>query len=76
MKQEIKITTPYIQLDQLLKFSGLALSGGKAKEMIFAGIVDVNGITASERRKKIYSGDKVTIYADDVTIELAVTSEE
>lgn len=76
MKQEITITTPYIQLDQLLKFSGLALSGGEAKEMIFAGIVDVNGITASERRKKIYSGDKVTIYADDVTIELAVTSEE
>ena len=43
MKQEIKITTPYIQLDQLLKFSGIALSGGEAKEMIFAGIVDVNG---------------------------------
>ena len=53
MKQEIKITTPYIQLDQLLKFSGIALSGGEAKEMIFAGIVDVNGVTASERRKKI-----------------------
>ena len=76
MKQEITITTAYIQLDQLLKFSGIALSGGEAKEMIFAGIVDVNGVTASERRKKIYSGDKVTIYADDVTIELAVTSEE
>ena len=76
MKQEIKITTPYIQLDQLLKFSGIALSGGEAKEMIFAGIIDVNGVTASERRKKIYSGDVVTIYADDVTIELAVTAEE
>lgn len=76
MKQEIKITTPYIQLDQLLKFSGIALSGGEAKEMIFAGIVDVNGTTASERRKKIYSGDTVIIYADDVTIELAVTAEE
>ncbi len=75
MKQEIKITTPYIQLDQLLKFSGIALSGGEAKEMIFAGIVDVNGVTASERRKKIYSGDVVIIYADDVTIELAVTAE-
>jgi len=76
MKQEIKITTPYIQLDQLLKFSGIALSGGEAKEMIFAGIVDVNGVTASERRKKIYSGDTVIIYADDVTIELIVTAEE
>ena len=76
MKQEIKITTPYIQLDQLLKFSGIALSGGEAKEMIFAGIVDVNGVTASERRKKIYSGDKVIIYADDVTIELEVTAED
>ena len=74
MKQEIKITTPYIQLDQLLKFSGIALSGGEAKEMIFAGIVDVNGVTASERRKKIYSGDIVIIYADDVTIELSVTA--
>ena len=76
MKQKITITTPFIKLDQLLKFAGIALSGGEAKEMIFAGIVEVNGTTASERRKKIYSGDVVTVKAEDVTVELTVTAEE
>lgn len=74
--QEISINTPFIKLDQLLKYAGIALSGGDAKEMIFAGIVFVNDVPASERRKKIYSGDVVTVKAEDITVSLKVTAEE
>ena len=42
-KMNINITTEYIKLDQLLKFSALAESGAMAKDMIFDGIVSVNG---------------------------------
>ena len=40
---EVKITTPFIKLDQLLKFSGLCSTGGEAKEVILEGLVKVNG---------------------------------
>ncbi len=55
----IKITTPFIKLDQLLKFSGLVDSGGEAKEHILSGNVKFNGVTVLERGKKIYPGDTV-----------------
>ena len=41
--QEIKITTEFIKLDQLLKFADIAESGAMAKEMIADEIVSVNG---------------------------------
>ena len=56
---EIKITTPFIKLDQLLKFSGLVSTGGEAKEVIFGGLVKVNGEVCIMRGKKIYPGDEI-----------------
>ena len=57
---EIKITTPFIKLDQLLKFSGLCSTGGEAKEVILDGLIKVNGETVLMRGKKIYPGDEVS----------------
>lgn len=56
---EVKITTPFIKLDQLLKFSGLVSTGGEAKDVINNGFVKVNGETAFQRGKKIYPGDEI-----------------
>ena len=62
MKQiEISITTEFIKLDSLLKFSGLADTGGIAKELVQNGEVTVNGEVCTMRGKKIRSGDKVKI---------------
>lgn len=58
---EIKITTPFIKLDQLLKFSGLVSTGGEAKEVILSGLVKLNGETVIQRGKKIYPGDEVSL---------------
>ena len=52
-KQEIRkaeISTPFIKLDSLLKFSGLALTGGQAKEMILSGGVPAKGKENLPRR--------------------------
>lgn len=57
---EVKITTPFIKLDQLLKFSGLVSTGGEAKEVILSGLVKLNGETVLQRGKKIYPGDEVS----------------
>ncbi len=56
---EIKINTPFIKLDQLLKFSGMCSTGGEAKEVILSGLVKVNGETVLMRGKKIYPGDEI-----------------
>ena len=71
-KQEIKITTEFIKLDQLLKFANIAESGAMAKEMIADEIVSVNGETCIMRGKKIRPGDSVLVEFDDEIFEITV----
>lgn len=69
----IKITTEYIKLDQLLKFSGIVDSGVFAKEIIWDGYVTYNGEVCTMRGKKVYPGDKVTVdIPDELTEEIVV----
>lgn len=70
--EKIKITTEYIKLDQLLKFSGIAENGADAKDMILAEIVDVNGEVCTMRGKKIRTGDKVVINFEDGKYQIEV----
>ena len=72
MKTEVKITTEYIKLDQLLKLSGIAESGSMAKEMVLDGIVAVNGEICTMRGKKLRPDDKVSVDFDGETIEVTV----
>mgnify|MGYP005758499119 FL=1 len=58
---EINITTDFIKLDQLLKFSGMTDTGGLAKEIIQEGLVKVNGEVCTMRGKKLRVGDTVTV---------------
>lgn len=69
----IKITTEFIKLDQLLKFSGIADNGSFAKEIILDGLVKYNGEVCTMRGKKVYPGDKVLIeIPDELTEEIIV----
>ena len=72
-KENIAITTEYITMDKLLKFSGVADTGGQAFLMVEDGIVKLNGKLVTEKRKKVFPGDVVNI---DDQIELTVSKEE
>jgi ribosome-associated protein len=62
MKREVvEITSPFIKLDALLKFTGAAMTGGHAKDMILNGEVKADGEIASQRGKKIYPGMSVEL---------------
>lgn len=52
--------TEPIRLDQFLKFTGLAETGGHAKLLIQSGEVEVNGEVETHRRRKLRAGDVVT----------------
>ncbi len=63
MKTEfVMIRTEQIKLDQLLKFTGAAETGGMAKELIQGGDVLVNGEVCTMRGKKIRPGDQVAVF--------------
>jgi len=57
--KQIKITTEFIKLDQLMKFADMVDSGGEAKMLIAQGLVLVNGEICTQRGKKIRPGDEV-----------------
>lgn len=52
MDNNVKITTDFIKLDQLLKFAGAAAIGSEAKELVLEGKVKVNGEICTMRGKK------------------------
>ena len=56
-EQPLPIHTPFIKLDQALKFCGIAETGGHAKELVEKGAVRVNGETCLMRGKKLAEGD-------------------
>lgn len=58
----------YIELIKLLKFLGIAESGGDAKQIVENGDVIVNDEVEFRKRKKLRSGDIVEI--GDETIEI------
>ncbi|MGM9529901.1 MAG: RNA-binding S4 domain-containing protein [Phascolarctobacterium sp.] len=72
-KENIAITTDFITMDKLLKFSGVADTGGQAFLMVEEGIIKLNGKLVTEKRKKVFPGDIVNI---DEQIELKVSKEE
>lgn len=55
----IEINKQPIELYKILKFLGLASSGGEAKAVIANGQVGVNGIVELQKRKKIIHGDTI-----------------
>ncbi len=55
----VEIQTEVVELYKLLKFEGLAPSGGLAKQLIGDGQVRVNGKIETRKRKKLTSGDVI-----------------
>lgn len=59
----------FIELYKLLKIEGLASSGGEAKALIAVGQVLVNGVTETQKRKKIVTGDIIEFNNEKICIQ-------
>ena len=68
--QKILIKNLPITLAQFLKWSGVALTGGQAKEMIHEGAVSLNGEICLVAGQKLQLGDIIGI--DDQQFKLAL----
>ena len=65
--ETISIHTDYIQLDQLLKYANILSTGGQIKELLAEELITLNGTIVTEKRKKIYPNDVVSI-EDEISI--------
>ena len=65
----LKITTPYITLQQLLKIEDIIPSGGAAKFYLAENEVFVNGELEARRGRKLYPGDVIKADNKEFIIE-------
>jgi len=68
MSIQFAVRGEYIQLDQLLKATGLSDSGGSAHTAIADGLVKVDGVVDTRKRAKLRPGQAVSFAGE--TIEL------
>lgn len=66
----ITVRAEPIELCQLLKFAGLADTGGAAKAIINDGRVLLNGTVETQKRKKVMAGDRVTLGDETIVVQL------
>ena len=65
---EFALTEEYVALCHLLKFVGLADSGGRGKTMVAEGLVYVDGLLESRKTAKIRVGQVVDCMGTRVVI--------
>jgi ribosome-associated protein len=58
----------FVELYKILKFEGLADSGGMAKQLIADGQVIVNGEVETRKRKKIIPGDRIEFSGQSIEV--------
>ena len=71
MEKIITIKEDFIKLDSLLKYAGIASTGGHAKMAVQNGEVTVNGEVCLMRGKKLYKGDRAEYDGQGLVIENA-----
>lgn len=70
----VEVRGEYIQLDQLLKTTGLCHSGGYAHSEIEAGNVRVDGAVETRKRAKLRPGQQVVYGGETVNLVAAPAS--
>jgi len=69
--REITITRQPVELFKILKFEGLVESGGEAKAVIEQGLVKVNEVVETRKRKQIVAGDRIEFAGETLSIVFA-----
>ena len=67
---EFKLRGEFVELNQLLKLTGVCDSGGAGKVLVAGGVVAVDGTVELRKTCKIRAGSVVTL-GDDVRITVS-----
>jgi ribosome-associated protein len=58
--RDVILSKQPVELYKVLKFEGLCSSGGEAKAAVDAGLVKVNGVVETQKRKQVNAGDTLS----------------
>lgn len=65
---DFELRTDFIPLDDLLKATGLAPSGGVAKLLISDGLVQVDGVVELRKACKVYPGQVIDVQGTRIRV--------
>lgn len=68
--KEIILSKQPVELFKILKFEGMASSGGEAKMLIADGQVKVNGVKEIRKRKQIVADDVIEFSGEEFIVHL------
>jgi ribosome-associated protein len=74
--RNVVINREPVELFKILKFEGLTESGGEAKAAIEQGLVNVNGVVETRKRKQIVVGDVIEFGGETLRITLQQSGPE
>jgi len=63
-----ELESEFVELYKILKFEGIAESGGAAKQVIADGLVSVNGEVETRKSKKISPGDHIEVSGQSIDV--------
>ena len=73
---DFELRGEFITLDALLKATGLAQSGGHAKAMVAAGLVQVDGQAETRKACKLRAGQVVALAGTQLRLVAAAAGPE
>lgn len=65
---EFQLEGDYVELNILLKLTGIAGSGGEGKHLVAEGLVKVDGIQELRKTFKVRAGQVVTIDDEEIRV--------
>jgi ribosome-associated protein len=65
---EFRLEGDYVELNLLLKLTGIAASGGEGKHMVADGLVTVDGAVELRKTYKVRAGQVVTIGDNEISV--------
>ncbi len=72
-KVNFELAGEFVELNQLLKLSGLCDSGGAGKAMVASGVVSVDGKRELRKTAKIRAGQIVSVGDVRISVQSAST---
>jgi ribosome-associated protein len=67
-KRDVILNKQPVELYKILKFEGLCDSGGAAKAAVDAGLVKVNGVVETQKRKQVNAGDILSFGSETLVL--------
>ena len=65
---EFQLTSEYIELIKLLKLTGIAETGGMAKNLVEEDEVYCNGVIEKRKRLKVRKGDQIRVFDAQINV--------